>query len=64
VAAKVGITPRAAQSILNDLEATGHIQRERVGRRNPCAIPATTHVRRPLETHVRTSGLQRVLVGR
>ena len=34
VAATLGITERAAQRIVQDLEADGYIDRERVGRRN------------------------------
>ncbi|HEY7003342.1 MAG TPA: MarR family transcriptional regulator [Gaiellaceae bacterium] len=34
VADTVGITERAAQRILADLVETGHVERERVGRRN------------------------------
>ncbi|MEO3793192.1 MarR family transcriptional regulator [Nonomuraea sp. B10E15] len=34
IAASIGITERAAQSIVSDLEESGYIQRNRVGRRN------------------------------
>ena len=34
IAQRVGITERAAQLIVNDLEAAGYISKERVGRRN------------------------------
>ncbi|TDD24159.1 helix-turn-helix transcriptional regulator [Nonomuraea diastatica] len=34
IAASIGITERAAQSIVSDLEEAGYIQRNRVGRRN------------------------------
>ena len=38
VAATVGITERAAQRIVRDLEAAGYLERERVGRRNTYKI--------------------------
>jgi DNA-binding IclR family transcriptional regulator len=34
IAAAVGITERAVQLILGDLESTGYLERHRVGRRN------------------------------
>ncbi|TDE54069.1 ArsR family transcriptional regulator [Nonomuraea mesophila] len=34
IASTIGITERAAQSIVSDLEEAGYIQRNRVGRRN------------------------------
>jgi hypothetical protein len=34
IAARVGITERAAQLIVRDLEASGYLSKERVGRRN------------------------------
>lgn len=34
IAARVGITERAAQAIVSDLEAGGYLTRTRVGRRN------------------------------
>ena len=64
VAARVGITPRAAQSILNDLEAAGYLHRERVGRRNRYTIASTPHLRHPVEVHVRVGDLLRVLTDR
>ncbi len=44
IAASVGITARSAVSILNDLEATGYLERERRGRRNHYLL----HLDRPL----------------
>jgi hypothetical protein len=34
IAQAVGITERATRQIVNDLEAAGYIERERIGRRN------------------------------
>jgi predicted ArsR family transcriptional regulator len=52
VAERVGITTRAAQSILNDLQDGGYVRAERVGRRNRYTIVHRSHLRHPLEAHV------------
>jgi DNA-binding MarR family transcriptional regulator len=64
IAEKVGITPRAAQTILNDLEDGGYIRRERVGRRNRYAILAPGRLRHPLEDHVTVGDFLGVLASR
>jgi len=51
VAQKVGITERAAQLIVADLEAAGYITRTRVGRRNHYSIKPRRKLRHPLESH-------------
>jgi len=51
VAARVGITERAVQRILAELEDAGTIERERVGRRNHYTINPDIHLRHPLEQH-------------
>lgn len=51
VAQQVGITERAAQLIVADLEAAGYITRTRVGRRNHYAIKPRRTLRHPLESH-------------
>ncbi len=51
VAQQVGITERATQLIVADLEAAGYITRTRVGRRNHYAITPTQRLRHPLEEH-------------
>lgn len=43
----VGVTPRAALSILGDLVDAGYVQRTRVGRRNHYAITPHRHFRHP-----------------
>ena len=48
VAALVGITERAAQRIVADLEAEGYISHERVGRRNRYEVHPTLPLRHPL----------------
>ncbi|WP_409331618.1 helix-turn-helix transcriptional regulator [Trujillonella humicola] len=53
VAAWVGITERAVQMIVADLEEAGYVVRERVGRRNHYTVVSQGHFRHPLEDHVR-----------
>ena len=55
VALKVGITERAVQRIIHDLEDGGFIQRERVGRRNRYVVLVGEPLRHPIEAH-RTIG--------
>jgi DNA-binding MarR family transcriptional regulator len=52
VAARVGITERAAQRIVGDLEAAGYLERRRVGRRNHYEINAEHRLRHPIEDEV------------
>ncbi|MCN0181348.1 helix-turn-helix transcriptional regulator [Salinispora arenicola] len=49
IATSVGITERAAQTIVADLEAAGYLHRERVGRRNAYTINAAGRFRHPAE---------------
>lgn len=51
VAARVGITERAAQSIVADLVAAGYLTRERVGRRNHYELHPDLPLRHPVEWH-------------
>jgi len=55
VAQAVGITERAVQKIVADLEAAGVLTRERTGRRNRYHLAAERPLRHPLEAH-RTVG--------
>ena len=55
VAARVGITERAVQRIVADLEKAGALVREREGRRNQYRIQHELRLRHPLEAH-RTIG--------
>ena len=57
VAEQVGITERAAQQIVADLEAAGYLERSRVGRRNRYAVHVTGRLRHPLEAGVRVGDL-------
>ena len=55
VAVRVGITERAVQRIIQELEAGGFIERERVGRRNHYRVLTRQSLRHPVEGH-RTIG--------
>ena len=55
VATRVGITERAVQRIILDLEEGGFIERERVGRRNRYRVLRDQELRHPIESH-RTIG--------
>lgn len=51
VAARVGITERAVQRIISDLEEAGFLERERLGRRNRYRILSNQPLRHPIESH-------------
>lgn len=55
VALQVGITERAVQHILAELEKAGILQRTRVGRQNRYHIETSVPLRHPIESH-RTIG--------
>ncbi len=49
IAERVGITERAAQSIVADLVEAGYVTRDRVGRRNQYEIHRELPLRHPVE---------------
>lgn len=51
VAIQVGITERAVQRIVADLEAGGYLTRHRTGRQNEYEIDALKSLRHPVEAH-------------
>lgn len=55
VAQQVGITERAVQRIIADLELGGFVEREKIGRQNHYRISAHRPLRHPIESH-RTIG--------
>jgi predicted transcriptional regulator of viral defense system len=57
VAEAAGITERAAQAIVADLEAAGYLTRIRVGRRNRYTIDPNRRFRHPAEADYRIEGL-------
>jgi hypothetical protein len=53
VAARVGVTERAVQRIVAELELGGVLERTRDGRRNTYRIDPSVPLRHPLEAHCR-----------
>lgn len=51
VAGRVGITERAVQRIVQELESSGYLIRERVGRQNHYQIASGQRLRHPVEAH-------------
>jgi predicted transcriptional regulator len=63
VAESVGITERAVQRIVADLEEAGYIVRSRLGRRNRYEIQFDRHLRHPIERHQRVASLIALVLG-
>jgi DNA-binding transcriptional ArsR family regulator len=63
VADAVGITERAVQHIVADLEAAGYLTRDRQGRRNHYEIRTDLLLRHPVERHVTISSLIELVLG-
>ncbi|UQA61327.1 helix-turn-helix transcriptional regulator [Polyangium aurulentum] len=51
VATRVGITERAVQRIVSDLEEAGYVTRSRVGRRNSYEVHGEGSLRHPIVAH-------------
>ncbi len=51
IAARIGITERAAQRIVADLAREGYIEKARVGRRTSYTVNGRLPLRHPLEEH-------------
>jgi predicted transcriptional regulator len=49
LAARVGITERAAQRILSELVTEGYLHKERIGRRNTYTVHGDRPLRHPLQ---------------
>lgn len=49
IAARIGITERAAQRILADLVAAGYVERQREGRRNRYTVNPELRMRHPAQ---------------
>ena len=64
VAARVGITERAVQTIVTDLEVRGAITRTRAGRRNHYEIHEDVALRHPVEAHCRIGDLLAMVAAR
>lgn len=61
VAAIVGLTERAVQRIIGDLEEAGVLERERVGRQNHYRIIEDQPLRHPVESHRTIGDLLRLI---
>jgi DNA-binding Lrp family transcriptional regulator len=64
VALAVGITERAVQRIVAELEGAGYLERQRVGRQNAYIIHTVGQLRHPLEAHRTIGDLLDVVVPR
>jgi len=60
IAVQVGITERAVQRILTELEQAGYLQRHREGRRNFYVVDLTQSMRHPMVGHSRVADLLRL----
>lgn len=63
VVAAVGITERAVQKIISELESGGVLERERIGRRNVYRIHGELPLRHPVESHCTVQGLVGFILG-
>jgi len=63
VADRVGITERAVQRIVRELEEAGYLAREKEGRRNHYEVTADLPLRHPVERHCRTAALLAMVLG-
>lgn len=63
IAARVGITERAVQGIVRNLEDAGYVRTERVGRRNVYTVDGSRAFRHPLESRVAVGDFLRLVAG-
>ena len=61
VAAEVGITERAVQRIIHDLEEDGFIEKQRVGRQNRYRVITKQPLRHPIESHRKIGDLLKLI---
>ncbi|MBM83788.1 MAG: ArsR family transcriptional regulator [Planctomycetaceae bacterium] len=61
IASEVGITERAIQHIISELEEAGYVERVRTGRRNSYRIDEALHLRHPIEHHKTIADLIRAI---
>jgi DNA-binding Lrp family transcriptional regulator len=64
IAVRCGITERASQRIVAELEAEGYLTHEKVGRRNNYHLMSSAHLRHPLEVDVEIGQLLDLFVDR
>ena len=63
VALRVGITERAVQRIVVELEESGFLERERVGRQNHYRVIKNKPLRHPIEAHRKIGDLLKLIRG-
>lgn len=63
VAERVGVTERAVQRIVADLEEGGYLSRVREGRRNHYEVHADRPLRHPVEAHREVRVLLELILG-
>lgn len=63
VAARVGITERAVQRIIGELEEAGYVTREKAGRQNTYRLNLDRPLRHPIEGHRTIGDVVRVVIG-
>lgn len=57
ISTAVGITERAVQRIIDDLEVSGYISIQKTGRRNHYTVNPRMPLRHPVEAHCTVGGL-------
>ena len=62
MAAAVGITERAVQRIISELEEGGYLERERDGRRNRYSVRPGQPLRHPIERHRKVADILRLVL--
>ncbi len=62
VANRVGITERAVQRIVQDLEDAGYLSHEKIGRKNRYSISTGQALRHPVESHRKIGDLLHLIV--
>ena len=62
VAERVGITERAVQRIVSELEAAGYVTRTREGRRNTYKVNGKLPLRHPVEGHQTLNALIKLIL--
>lgn len=63
VAERVGITERAVQRIVSELEAAGYVERIREGRRNRYEVNGDLPLRHAVEGHRNLNALIKLILG-
>lgn len=64
VAARVGITERAVQRIVAELEEAGYLSRQREGRANRYIVHEEKFLRHPIESHCMIADLVGMVIGK